>query len=193
MGANSASAQEQGSSEKLAQEVSPEAASNETGSSSLIATRSKRLAWVEDPDLTCEGFLEQIRARFGVFGPNIADIPPTLRGDLDTVLGIACSRQFRHCEFESCNIEVSLDEESRNKLVKIREEAQLRVRKHLDESIGRAVQNEKRGRLSWGRFSVPRVNAGNEASEEVEESRSEVDAESNREKRLRRQKMFKRR
>lgn len=116
---------------------------------------SGSLSWAENPNVSCEGFLEQIKARFGVFGPNLSDIPESLRDELDLALEMACSPRFRHCNFESCGIEVSLDEQKRSKLIEERSRVQKEESEQQKALIARAVKNEQKRRLVWSRFAVP--------------------------------------
>ena len=123
-------------------------AAQETGS-----IRTERLKWL-DFDWDCDGFQDQIKARYSSFG-TYEDMPEQIRGDLDIVLEVACSRRFAHCSFKNCQTSKILTPEVREKLLKEREELvkkKFKIRKDL---ITSSAREEKKLRASWKRFEVP--------------------------------------
>lgn len=62
--------------------------------------KTDALAWLREP-LTCDGLLDQIRARYEPLGP-YSGLPAEKKKELDHVLDVSCSARFNHCKFATC-------------------------------------------------------------------------------------------
>ncbi len=71
-----------------------------TGSSGQAPIKTDSLAWLKEP-LTCDGLLDQIRARYEPLGP-YSGLPAEKKKELDHVLDVSCSARFTHCKFATC-------------------------------------------------------------------------------------------
>ncbi len=128
--------------------VLPLSAQDTTGS-----IRTERLKWLEF-DWDCDGFQDQIKARYSSFGA-YDEMPEQIRGDLDIVLEVACSKRFAHCSFKNCQTSNILTPEVREKLLKERKELVKKKFQKRKELVTAASREEKKLRASWKRFEVP--------------------------------------
>ena len=152
-----------------------QAAMAESGSNNALVggIQNDRLKWLEF-DWDCDGFQDQIKARYGAFGA-YSDLPEQIKGDLDTVLGVSCSKRFAHCKYENCLDSAPPSRELRAKLLAERDQRVKEKFAFRKKMIASSRKSEKKRRAVWRRFEVAgdrvfKAGSGNSKKEIEEEN-----------------------
>lgn len=128
------------------------------------------LAWVKLP-LTCEGFIDQLRARYEPLG-TFRDLPEVKKNEVRQILEMACSERFRHCKFESCRRRppsstppspvTPTNPITDDNQMDPRKVAEKLLKELYDAKVGRdqeviakKIAEEQKGKFYWQRFSMP--------------------------------------